>query len=207
MRFWSGTEQGKEASGIGMILWTVIGLILGFFLVLLWGKIKISFVWDGDQFRFFFHYFFIKKEIKGGKREKTEKKEPSKEKKKKKKRNLGGFFEIFDLLPNLIHPVMKFFELFLRYGKIPEMSITGEFGTGDPYYTGIGYGMAHSVTGIVRTIMPQFELGLFPNFTEEVYALTGKAKGEIRLGSLLLVLLVTFFYLPKRQILGLIRSR
>ena len=186
----------------------VLGPIFFILLVLLVGKLQVAFEFDSSGSKVYFRYLFIKKKISSKKKKKESE---SKEKKKEEKGGGGpGFRKIIRGLkagPEFVPAVRKFFRSFVHYGEIPELKVHGELGTGDPYYTGIGYGLFQTIGGVIKAAVPQFEFKLIPDFTREVYDFKLGGKGQIRVGSLLYVFLITLVYLPKRQTWRLIRER
>lgn len=185
---------------IWLMVFAPIVLVL---IVLLAGRLQVAISFDGSGVNVYFSYLGFEKKIS---RDEKEKKEPEKEV-ADTKTSAGKILRGLRAVPDYVLCIRKFFSSFAYFGEIPELKVEGEYGTGDPYQTGISYGFIQSVGGVVRASVPQFELGLVPDFNESVYDIKMKGRGRIRLGSLLYVILLTFLYLPKRQTWKLIREK
>lgn len=181
----------------------VIGLVMGA------GKIKVGLILKNLEGTVTFQYLFFRKrfplEKSGGKPRKEKKRDREEEKSGKPKRRDFSLASLKNI-PDFFPAVRKFLELFTRYGRVSRLDFTGELGTGDPYYTGLIYGLGQSLGHSVKNLIPLFEFNLAPNFEEEVYRFTARGSGEIRLFKLLLILFVTLIYLPKKQVWQLVRS-
>ena len=185
-----------------MIWLFIFGPLSLLMILLLAGRIGFKVLLNNRETDFYFKYWFYSKKITKGE-EKEERKKEEKEEKSRK----GAFLKILKLIPDLTTALRKFLTLFVKHAEIPVLKLEGEYGTGDPFSTGASYGLVGSTVGIIESYVPQFEFELIPNFTEEIYRIKGEGEGRIRLGALLLVLLVTLFYLPKRKVWALIRNR
>jgi hypothetical protein len=186
----------------------VLGPIFFVILVLLAGRLQVDFKFDGSELEIYFQYLFFRKKITSGNgKEETETGKEGEGKEKEGGSGSGKIIEGIRSAPDFIRPIKKFFQTFTRYGEIPELKVEGKLGTGDPYYTGIAYGVFQTIGGLVRSFVPQFRLLLDPDFSRENYDLAAEGAGRIRLGGLLYAFIVTLFYLPKRQTWRLIRGK
>lgn len=191
-----------------MIWLMVLGPIFFVILVLLAGRLQVEFKLDGSELEVYFQYLFFRKKITSGNGSEESKTEEEKEEKADEggsglRKMVRGMKSASDFIP----PLRKFFQTFTRYGEIPKLKVEGKLGTGDPYYTGIAYGLFQTIGGLVGSFVPQFQLLLDPDFSRENYDLAAEGAGRIRLGGLLYAFLVTFIYLPKRQTWRLIREK
>ncbi|MCF7890121.1 DUF2953 domain-containing protein [Candidatus Bipolaricaulota bacterium] len=181
----------------------VIGLILGA------GKIKVGLAWDDLEGIVTFQYLFFRKRFPLNKSQgeaQRERRKHQEEEKSDGPRGEGFSFASIKTIPDFFPAVRKFLKLFAKYGKIARLDFTGELGTGDPYYTGLIYGLGQSVGQFVKSLVSRFEFNLAPNFEKEIYHFTARGSGEIRLYKLLLIIFVTLIYLPKKQVWQLVRS-
>ena len=192
-----------------MIWFVVLGVILVGVLILCLGKIQVGLTWSNLEGTLSFRYLFVRKQFplrskRGEKIESAEKKKDSEKKADQKKP--GSPLRFLRAVPKFFPAVSRFIRLFFRYGKITQLNLEGEVGTGDPYYTGISYGLAQYFGHQIKNALPQMAIILTPNFEEEIYDLSASMRGEIRLFNLLVIIFVTVVYLPKREIWHLVRS-
>lgn len=191
-----------------MIWLMVLGPIFFVVLILLAGRLQVEFSLDGSELEVYFQYLFFKKKITSGNgKEESKTGEEKEEKAEEGGSGLGKMVRGMKSASDFIPPLRKFFQTFTRYGEIPELKVEGKLGTGDPYYTGIAYGLFQTIGGLIGSFVPQFELLLDPDFSRENYDLAAEGAGRIRLGGLLYAFLVTFIYLPKRQTWRLVREK
>ncbi|MBS3737137.1 MAG: DUF2953 domain-containing protein [Candidatus Bipolaricaulota bacterium] len=181
----------------------LIGLMMGA------GKIKVGLALENLEGIITFQYLFFRKRFplkKSGGEPQKERKRDQKEERAASSKGQDFSLDFLESIPDFFPAVRKFLELFTRYGRVSRLDFTGELGAGDPYYTGLIYGLGQSLGQSVKSLIPQFEFSLLPNFEEETYRFNARGRGEIRFFNLLLILFVTLIYLPKKQVWQLVRS-
>lgn len=192
-----------------MIWLIVLGSLLVIGLVMGAGKIKLGVVWKNLDGTVTFQYLFFRKKFpleKSGGKASEEPRKQEKEEKSVESKKAGFSVESIKTIPDFFPAVRRFLELFVRYGRVARLNFSGELGTGDPYYTGLSYGLAQSLGQFLKSLVPRFKFNLTPNFEEEVYRFTARGRGEIRLFKLLIILIVTLIYLPKKKVWQFVRS-
>lgn len=177
------------------MVWIIVtGSIFFAVFLLLIGKVRLELNWENTNVEMTLRYLLFEKTFSGS----------SGVKKEKGKTGKGGkgpnLREIISSAPDFFPAIKKFFAMLARFGRISELSVSGEIGTGDPCDTGMLYGFGQSLKGLLSRVVPQFEFELKPNYEREVYDFTGKGKARIRVLSLVFLLLVALSYLPKKLI-------
>ncbi len=162
-----------------MIPTIVTGCVLAILIVATAGKIRVGLELENLEGTLSVRYLLFSKRFS---LKKSEDKSEKKGKEEKSGKSQKGSFPLnfVKILPDYFPAARKFLELFNRYGKVVDLGIRGELGTGDPYLTGLGYGLLESLGQSTKNLVPRLKFSLTPNFTEEVYKFNARGKGEIR---------------------------
>lgn len=130
----------------------------------------------------------------GTKKEKPEQK-PEKAEKEKKEQRRPSLRELTDKA--VINEILGYFKRVLNIAKPKYVHLYGTYGFDDPSLTGMVSGAA----AIIKAIIPNARVGLYPDFTREVLDLDFRAEGSMTVGSLAYQTIKTALKKPVRKIL------
>ena len=183
-----------------MIYIILFGFAAVILIYLLYAEIKLDIGREDSGFYFFIKYLFLNFNLAGGGRKKSEKK-----KDEQKKKSTAQFRSWVKLLPEIIDPVKNLLHMVAKYAKISEIQMEGAIYTTEPYLLGILYSFISSLREILELKVSNVRLDVEPVFADGSSDLRGKSRVSIKLGSLIYILLVTFWMLPKRKLWSIIR--
>ncbi|MGI6584572.1 MAG: DUF2953 domain-containing protein [Gracilibacteraceae bacterium] len=136
----------------------------------------------------------VKSKGTGTKKEKPEQK-PEKAEKEKKEQRRPSLRELTDKA--VINEILGYFKRVLNIAKPKYVHLYGTYGFDDPSLTGMVSGAA----AIIKAIIPNARVGLYPDFTREVLDLDFRAEGSMTVGSLAYQTIKTALKKPVRKIL------
>lgn len=192
-----------------MILTITVSVLLILLVIPFLARVGLTFLWTKSgtkvQLRYFKFGYSPDFGTKEGNAEQGEE-QPGPEDKSGKSFNLEESISWIKLAGKSLDAIRRMLNLLNRYGRVSQIYLVGSYGFDDPYRTGVACGAISAVRDVVGAVLPQARLELKPDFTRSGVRLRGGAGLDIRLGYLVLILLVTLWYLPKQKTWQLIRS-
>lgn len=192
-----------------MILSLSVAVIFFLLVIPLFARIGLSFYWEESGLEVRLRYFKFSKTLDFTQEEKEEGADEDAETteertgKRLKLEKVPGWIKFAE---RSLETARKSLGLLNRYGRISELYLVGSYGFDDPYHTGVTFGVFSALVEALKGVLPEARVDIVPDFTGSSLSLRLGATLDIRLGSLVLTLLVTLWYLPKKRVWRLIRN-